>query len=1144
MKSRTPLALGIAFIALVIVVVVALLSTAEVAHEVAAVDIDTPNVAVTRSDDSALVAPRSEEKQASTSAPNEDEERAAVATSADEDLADALWVEGIVQLPEGVPTNETIEVIASGRKFEHRELHRATIGSNGAFRVAFAKDTKTGYLKLDAEHLFLSKPYKLKLSELPPSIVLEPLVGARIQGVIVPPVGVEDGASVVHGQSVHTSGWSDGGSDSVQKSGAVDAALRFELRGIPTHFHLTLNADFEAWVPQSVGDLKLTPGEDRALELRFTQGASVSGRVVDESGAALSNVMLETNLRGSPSLGGTSRQAKVADDGTYTIRGIAPGELVLDAMKQGYLPAKIELGTLSDGDVKLEVEVRMPTGHFVAGHVTWPDGRAIAGAWVMVEQPEDDGDISAMTMSFMGGGTREKTEADGSFRVTGLGAGPYVVSAEAKPALEPESAPVEASSGAAVGKGPKKLVKKGAAWHARVENVATDSEALTVVLQPGFAVSGRVLDESALAPPRFTVNATKHEPGQWFPQQDGAVFQKFESVDGSFTLEGLQEGEYQLVASAPNFIESEALVITIPQQGAPPTLTVTHGTTLAGVVFDPSGKPAAGAAVEVDAERSKGTINFNSSDDSATADAQGRFMLKNQPSGSLKITASHAGFAPSAELVLPISAGASRDDLVLRLRRGGTLSGTVLAGKGGAPAGREVSMHRRTGGESHDATTDSGGRFTITDLAPGTYEVNVQPSDEVSADFKNADGDMNWSLYSALGESASVEIREGETTQLVIGAPPRAPVVISGVVTRGSKPVAGAALTAYGQGKNASRYQAAAVSGADGRYQMTVDEPGTYAINVNSSSGAGGGKHGTSNSRSVEIPETASFSLDFELSTGRIEGRVVGSDGAPLASVQVQLSVERSKAERRSGGIGGWFNTDDDGVFVFEDLPAGTYELTATHHSNWGGPSGAVELGGARRTGLELAEGGALTGIELRLEEAGAITGIVRDASGVPVVGARVTARDSEGNTQRMNTSSDGVGRYRVTNLAPGTWTVLAQSGTQVSAESAPVRVASKSEDQVDLVLREGTLLHVVVEDAEGKVVGASLSVRDERGRDQTRYSKDPRTSEAAPGWMIGPLASGTYTVTATNHDGVNATASVRVAGEAQHEVKLVLGAQ
>src|SRR5687767_3274345 len=50
--------------------------------------------------------------------PASSEARVSVATEAERELADAIWISGRIVFPEGTPIGETVDVIASGREFQ------------------------------------------------------------------------------------------------------------------------------------------------------------------------------------------------------------------------------------------------------------------------------------------------------------------------------------------------------------------------------------------------------------------------------------------------------------------------------------------------------------------------------------------------------------------------------------------------------------------------------------------------------------------------------------------------------------------------------------------------------------------------------------------------------------------------------------------------------------------------------------------------------------------------------------------------------------------------------------------------------------------------------------------------------------------
>jgi hypothetical protein len=91
--------------------------------------------------------------------------------------------------------------------------------------------------------------------------------------------------------------------------------------------------------------------------------------------------------------------------------------------------------------------------------------------------------------------------------------------------------------------------------------------------------------------------------------------------------------------------------------------------------------------------------------------------------------------------------------------------------------------------------------------------------------------------------------------------------------------------------------------------------------------------------------------------------------------------------------------------------------------------------------------------------------------------------------------------------------------------------------------------LRVVVQEADGNVVGGRITVVDDRGQEVGgRYPFDFDAIEGQPsaaesGQRIGPLLPGHYKVTATNHDRQDVTQDVSVSGEEELVVALKFGA-
>jgi uncharacterized GH25 family protein len=1053
------------------------------------------------------------------------DERDTVASSGEDELATAQWVTGTVHLPESTPLGEGVEVVASGREFKHRDLHRAPIAADGSFRVAFSKSTTYGWLKIDAQHVYLDTPLKLKLSALPASIVLEPRLGGCIAGTLAVPEGEDDAA--LEGKSVALNGWSEGMTHGIQRSAKIESRSRFELRGIPANAECMLECDLGFWPPLRRQNLRVSPGETQTLELHFDLGARVSGRVLDDQGHGIGDatVQAEVMARLDGMRWNTARSAKVEPDGSFAVRGIPLGDVKLVATKKGLADARIELGELADRDVRDGVEVRMSLGHVLAGRVTWPDGRAAAGGRVAIDEPDSDANRAVFGL---GPDHSVELAPDGSFRATGLGAGPFVVSASAEAEVEP-------GAGA---EGSKR--KKGAVSRVRVENVAADRVDLVLVLASGHSISGRVVDDLGLPVGRFFVRATHaDEEHPWSADPANVVSKTFSPDDGAFELESLREGDWQVAVRAKGYWQGDPRVVHVPATETV-ELPLARAATLRGVVLDPDGHPLAKATVRAERDRNlRFAFSWNEPDLVDTTDSKGLFEIKNAPTGKLSLVAAHTEAANSEALAIEAGSGQTFEGLTLRLRKGARVTGELHA-SAGDPAGRTINVGPSSGGMSRSTSTDSSGRFEVAGLTPGDYQISADPSESELQKLSTGDEKQDWILRSSLTKSAKVTLAEGETKHVVLGAPPRAPVQVSGHVRRGSTGVAGVMVQAFPTDESMSRQQRVGTSDADGKYELVLDEPGTYYFGAQLSG------TGTRTSRQEEVPEGASFTLDFELAGGRISGRTLGPDGTPLSGITVQLQPARATAESRSVATHGWMETGADGTFSFDFLPSGTYAVSASE-MRWTGNGPSQRYGTAHAGGLELADNGRIENVELKLEFGGAIEGNVRTASGAPAVGAEIHLRDEHGELSRNSwgTRTDGTGHFRATGLAPGRWSVTARLDDESSEPSAPIEIASGDSEKVELVLRRGTFLRVTVQDSTGQHVGASLSVRDERGREYADLPTFARADgESAAPAGIGPLPPGTYTITASNHDGVHGSSQVSLHGEAEREVTVTMNTQ
>lgn len=195
--------------------------------------------------------------------------------------------------------------------------------------------------------------------------------------------------------------------------------------------------------------------------------------------------------------------------------------------------------------------------------------------------------------------------------------------------------------------------------------------------------------------------------------------------------------------------------------------------------------------------------------------------------------------------------------------------------------------------------------------------------------------------------------------------------------------------------------------------------------------GRGGGRGAAAQGRDAALPTAAT-------GTGMIIGQVVtGDSGTPVRRARVNLSGAELRGQRSTV-------TDDEGRFVFTQLPAGRYTMTASKAGFVAIAYGAKSAGRAG-TPIQLTDGQKLESKPISMPKGGVVTGVVMDEYGEPSPGTSVRAlrmvmRTGEKRLESAGTSTtDDRGQYRIYGLQPGQYIVTAQprntglGGLQVS---------------------------------------------------------------------------------------------------------------
>lgn len=566
----------------------------------------------------------------------------------------------------------------------------------------------------------------------------------------------------------------------------------------------------------------------------------------------------------------------------------------------------------------------------------------------------------------------------------------------------------------------------------------------------------------------------------WVSEEPGTLVRT--GSDGAFRLSVPAEPASSIAGAAAGFFEGQAEAggnRRSPSLGLKPKLAAT------GVVVDEAGRGLPGAAVNASLVpgRRSNMMDFSlyRSGGFARSGAGGRFRLPNlAPGAAYDLRVSLPGFASARAEIPAREQGQPAPELKIVLRVGRQAVGMVLdgsrAGVAGAqvrlrPAGSSDPIARMRAAMNPDATdriegtTDAKGRYTVSHLVPGTYDVTVQA--------------RGFAPLTVPG----LAIPEGQgTTDLgtVVLSPG---VTLEGrVVDPAGQPIEGAEVRAEAGAARGmtlrllSRDPGApdAFTAADGSFRLEDRSPGeSLDLSVSHPS------YGPGNAPGVKVPTQEPVRIVLQPMT-RVSGRTVSKDGKGIAGAEVTLT---EMTPMSFGGMsrmrpGNWKRTvtDADGAFSFAAVSPGGIEIRAQ----------APRYQAAELQGIEAKAGQELAGLELLLPPAASVEGRVLSPDGRPVPGAEVTVVQSDSATgfgfSGLYAQTDGDGRYNLEGVPPGARTLEAKADGYRRAVR-DLEVTAGAANTADLTLERGFEVSGRVIDEAGNPV-ASVQLMMVAGRD------------------------------------------------------------
>ncbi len=514
-------------------------------------------------------------------------------------------------------------------------------------------------------------------------------------------------------------------------------------------------------------------------------------------------------------------------------------------------------------------------------------------------------------------------------------------------------------------------------------------------------------------------------------------------ADGAYALEAI--GTVQLQFSKPGYRPEVYDEVTYPANGMAPAGTLINADAgnpqtineslmrlprLTGQVVDSVGNPVAASVFSEN-------VMFGPAS-GTTADAGGLFTIDLPEPGGHRLRASSAGFittyAPSTlSSMLASTWNVGFDQLInigqITMVQGGSISGTVTSSSGpivGATVNAWPNPPQNSG--AGPATTDVNGNYTITGLAPGTWQVNFTAPGYLGENYDNQPqyGNPSFNLVSVTAGTTTT----GINAELAAGA------TVTGHVTDSlGNALQGAGVQLFLQGTPSFGSAASAMTDVNGDYTIQGLAAGQYLATA--------GKQGLAQvfATGASVPSVADVStltagtvttVNFALQPlGSITGHVLQPNGQPLVGASVSASLIQpvgiSWFPQSFGSYGASAFTDAAGSYTLTGLAPADFTLMVGPGSQGDPLAFEYYLNQYRQTTADpvaVVPGAATTGIDFRLEVGGVISGRVTGPNGEPIVGTGVSAIDLTSQYAGSDTYTDANGEYVLRGLIPGSFTV------------------------------------------------------------------------------------------------------------------------
>ena len=480
--------------------------------------------------------------------------------------------------------------------------------------------------------------------------------------------------------------------------------------------------------------------------------ASIAGRVTI-AGKGISDItIVATSATGFD--GRASGRAKTDQDGNYRIDGLPAGSFRLSPVTQAYAIASAQgvpemrgqTINVVDGEAVDRIDFKLVRGGVITGRITDVDGNPVIGEQVGVLRNNVRNEPRVFENS------RYRTDDRGIYRIFSLAAGEYRIS------VGQDNPSAISSNMGRFGSFYIRTFYPGTTRQseAKVLDLKEGAELSNVdfvvgKLSDGFAISGRVVDNTGQPVPGVSVGYARIEPGR--KDLVGLNFMGLSDADGKFRAEAFQPGKYGVFTlggpTDPRTLYSELTqfeVVDADVSGI--VITLRQGATISGVaIIENNSDPGLFSGLQtIQLFAHSGNRERTVAPSIATTQikADGTFTFSGLGPGKVKIGVQHYPLPPKGFHLLrveldsvarddiEVTAGAEIQGVRLIFNHGaGSLRGRVKIEGGNLPEGTRLFVALVQPGQAIQAfpqqiEVDARGQFFADNISPGTYELKAR----------------------------------------------------------------------------------------------------------------------------------------------------------------------------------------------------------------------------------------------------------------------------------------------------------------------------------------------------------------------------------------------------------------------------------